>query len=364
MKIHKIRLKLIFISMLPIALLIKEYLSHNALAVESLYSRLIYPPIARGLSIFTGIFSFSIAELLIYMAFFTIFYLILRFIYRIFTSPNKLQEIIKSTVNALCIFSIAYCLFLILWGFNYYRQPLAYSLGYNIEETSTADLKELCTVLISKTNQLRLKVNEKETGVMHIEGGYNSIIQRSSIGYKDISQYYPVLGGAYGQPKAVLASHALCYYGIGGIYIPFTAEANFNKLVPDSMLPATLCHEMAHQRGFAREDEANFIAYLTCKAHTDVDFQYSGYLLALIYSMNSLYKYNTAAYNELLASYSPGVVKDLKYNSDFWKQFEGTVNDIQEKINDAYLKSNKQEDGVKSYGRMVDLLLAEYKSRG
>ncbi len=361
MKINKIRLKLVFISMLPLALIIKEYLLRNPLATENLYSRLIYPPIGKGLSILTGIFNFSIAELLFYIALCAIFYFILRFIFRVFKSPNKLQEVVKSAVNALCIFSIAYCLFLLLWGFNYYRQPLAYSLGYNIEESSTADLKELCTVLIDKTNQLRLKTNENQIGVMYIEGGFGSVIQRSSIGYENISQYYPDFGGAYGQPKAVIASRALCYYGIGGIYFPFTAEANFNKLVPDAMLPSTLCHEMAHQRGYAREDEANFIAYLTCKVHPDLDFQYSGYLLALTYSMNSLYKYDIEAYNELVTSYSPGVIKDLKYHSEFWKQYEGPVNDIQEKLNDAYLKSNKQTDGIYSYGRMVDLLLAEYQ---
>lgn len=361
MRIKKIRLKLILISMLPIALIIREYLSHNPLAVENLYSRLIYPPIGKGLSILTGIFSFSIAELLLYIAFCAIFYFILRFIFRVFTSANRLQEIIKGTVNALCIFSIAYCLFLLLWGFNYYRQPLAYSLGYKIEESSTADLKELCAVLIDKTNQLRDKITENQSGLMYIAGGFDSVIQRSSIGYKNISQYYPDLGGYYGNPKAVIASRALCYTGIAGIYFPFTAEANFNKLVPDPMLPATMCHEMAHQRGFAREDEANFIAYLTCKAHTDTDFQYSGYFLALIYSMNSLYKYDIEAYNELVTGYSPGVAKDLKYQSEFWKQFEGPANDMQEKLNDAYLKSNKQADGVYSYGRMVDLLLAEYR---
>jgi hypothetical protein len=120
---------------------------------------------------------------------------------------------------------------------------------------------------------------------------------------------------------------------------------------------------MAHQRGFAREDEANFIGYLVCKAHKDVDFQYSGYLLATIYSMNALYKYDIDSYNELTAKYNEGVRRDLQNNSEFWKQFEGPIEEMQEKINDSYLKSNKQADGIYSYGRMVDLLLAEYRSK-
>ena len=118
---------------------------------------------------------------------------------------------------------------------------------------------------------------------------------------------------------------------------------------------------MAHQRGFAREDEANFIAYLVCKSSDYSEFQYSGYLLAAIYSMNALYEYDPDSYKELSAKYSDGVRRDLRYDADFWKQFAGPAEKLQEKVNDTYLKSNKQSDGIHSYGRMVDLLLAEYK---
>jgi hypothetical protein len=197
---------------------------------------------------------------------------------------------------------------------------------------------------------------------MYLKDGYKGALSRASKGYENISPSYPVFSGRYGKPKGVLTSLGLCYTGIAGIYMPFTGEANVNILVPDATLPSTICHEMAHQRGFAREDEANFIGYLACKYSNDADFQYSGYLLALIYSMNALYAYDEASYYELVKTYSPGLVRDLKYDSDFWKQFEGPAEKAQERINDAYLKSNKQADGIYSYGRMVDLLLAEYKT--
>lgn len=362
MKIKGLKLKLIFIALLPVALLFREYLSYNNLAAENLYSRLIYPPIGRSLSLMTGIFSFSVAELLLYAFIFLILFLVVRFVFRVIKAHKKLQEIIKGVVNALSIFSIVYCLFLLLWGFNYYRQPLAYSLGYNIEKSTVADLKNLCADLIDKTNQLRSQVPENSNGIMYIKDGLKGAMSRAPQGYANISPRYPVLSGHYGRPKGVIASRELSYTGIAGIYMPFTGEANVNTIVPDSMLPSTIAHEMAHQRGFAREDEANFIAYLTCKAHGDSDFQYSGYMLALIYSMNALHNYDAAAYKELAATYSPGVVRDLNFISDFWKQFEGPAERVQEKVNDAYLKSNKQADGIYSYGRMVDLLLAEYKT--
>lgn len=363
MPIPKMKLKISLILLLPIMLLLKELLSQQPDMTERFYSRLIYPPIGKALSWLSGLLPFSLAEILVYVVIGIGIFLCIRFIYALIKSRNKLAAARNALINVLCILSVAYCLFLMLWGFNYHRQPLAYSLGYQIEASTLDDLEALCSKLIDKTNQLRAELEENKSGVMQLQGDFKQVTRRSSIGYQHLSQAYPFLKGTYGLPKGILLSRQLCYTGIAGIYFPYTGEANVNTQVPDFMLPSTTCHEMAHQRGFAREDEANFIAYLTCKAHDDVDFQYSGYLLATIYSMNALYRYDTESYNKLTLNYSEGVRRDLKYNSEFWKQFEGPTEELQEKINNTYLKSNKQADGIQSYGRMVDLLLAEQKKQ-
>lgn len=363
MKISRLKPKIILILLFPNALLFKELFYFNPALTEKMYSRLLYPPIGKFLSNISGLLPISFAEILVYALIAVIVSVLIRFIFILIRSDNKLQTALNAIINTLCTLSVAYCLFLLLWGFNYYRQPLAYSIGYTTSKSTVADLKGLCVALIDKTNQLRTEVKENEAGVMYLEGGFNSATDRADIGYKKLSLDYPIFKGAYGKPKGIIFSRQLCYTGIAGIYFPFTGEANVNKLVPDSMLPSTISHEMAHQRGFAREDEANFIGYLVCKAHTDADFQYSGYLLATIYSMNAMHKYDIESYTELAAKYSDGLRRDLKYHSDFWKQFEGPAEEIQEKINDTYLKSNKQADGIYSYGRMVDLLLAEYRSK-
>ena len=86
-------------------------------------------------------------------------------------------------------------------------------------------------------------------------------------------------------------------------------------------------------------------------------------MLALVHSMNSLYGADFETFCELNALYDPGVSRDFAYNNWYWQQFEGTVAEVSDKINDTYLKVNHQTDGVKSYGRMVDLLLADYRAR-
>ena len=362
MKIFNLKIKIVLILLFPMALLVKELLYLNPALTEKLYSRLLYPPIGMVLSNISGILPISLAEMLVYALVASIVYFLIRFIKRLFKSCNKLKTALDAFINALCALSIVYCLFLLLWGFNYYRQPLAYSIGYTVEKSTVDDLKGLSSALIDKTNQLRTEVKENKSGIMYLDLGFKGAVRRADIGFQKISIDFPIFKGSFGIPKGVILSRQLSYTGIAGIYFPFTGEANVNKLVPDSMLASTFSHEMAHQRGFAREDEANYIAYLASKAHDDVDFQYSGYLLATIYSMNALYEYDVEGYRELSAKYSEGVRRDLAYNSDFWKQFEGPAEKLQEKLNDTYLKSDKQADGIYSYGRMVDLLLAEYKN--
>jgi hypothetical protein len=151
---------------------------------------------------------------------------------------------------------------------------------------------------------------------------------------------------------------------ITGIFFPFTMEANVNVDVPDYSIPVTMLHELAHLRGFMREDEANFIAYLAGIKSDNVELNYSGTMLALIIAGNALYDQSPELYFEIRKGYSDGVINDIRANSMYWQQYEDTVvSTISNKINDTYLKVNAQADGVKSYGRMLDLLLANYRSK-
>jgi hypothetical protein len=198
---------------------------------------------------------------------------------------------------------------------------------------------------------------------MRLNGSIADALQRAQLGYDRAGAVHPVLAGSYSRPKGVLVSPLWSYTGITGMYSPYTGEANINTDQPLSSLPHTVLHEMAHQHGFAREDEANYIAYLACEMHPDADFRYSGVLAAVIYTANALNAVAPERYEELAKTYSDAVRRDLKAESAFWSQHEGLVAEISDTLNDQYLKSNGQADGSKSYGRMVDLLLAEYRAR-
>ena len=259
--------------------------------------------------------------------------------------------------------SILLFLFVMLWGLNYYRMPLSQFANLDTEDHTAEDLRKLCNYLIKEANSYRDKIKEDSGGVMKLSQNKNITISRAHLGYESISSQYPMLEGNYGKPKIVLGSKLMSYAGIAGIFFPFTIEANVNGDLPEVTLPSTIAHEMAHQRGYAREDEANFISFLACMASPDIEYKYSGTILALIHSINALHGVDKDKALELAEEYNPGLERDLADINAYWKKFEGPIERTSTRLNNTYLKANNQKDGVKSYGRMVDLLLSYYKSK-
>jgi hypothetical protein len=178
---------------------------------------------------------------------------------------------------------------------------------------------------------------------------------------KNLGLQFPALGGFYPSPKEVTVSYILSVQQLCGVYSPFTIEANFNGDMPNYNIPHTMCHELSHLKGFMREDEANFIGYLACVGSDNQAFRYSGYLTGWVYAGNALARVDMDAYVELSDRLSLQAKIDLQQNNEFWDRYEGKVAEASTKMNDTYLKANSQTDGVKSYGRMVDLMLAYYE---
>lgn len=350
------------ILLLPIGILLTNIAEAFPDFTEKYYSNGIYSYIGRFLSRITGVIPISLAEFIIIFLIAFLIYKFVKILRLIKRTEKRKREIIIDSIRKLLIYiSVGYFIFVMVWGLNYYRLPFADIAELNVQETTVDELSDLCEDLILRANELRDDVIENEDGVMYIPDGYKDVFSRSDEGFKVIADTYQELSGEYGIPKGVLNSKFMSYSGITGMYFPFTGEANINIDRTDILLPATVCHEMAHQRGFAREDEANYIAYLACTSHPDVDFQYSGTMLAVIHSMNQLYEYDKLEYYRLKSMYSDGILRDLNDNNDYWAEFSGPINKASSKINNTFLKLNKQHDGVHSYGRMVDLLIAEFR---
>jgi len=361
--INKVILKKLAVSfLLPIGMALIYVSAKSPAIVERLYSEGMYPTIGRTLSKATGIFPFSLAELIFILAPTALIAYTAVILTRMFSDRRgRSRRLLGYIANVTVIFSAAFFTFVFIWGLNYYRMPFASIAGLEVKPASVKELEGLCQDLILRANELRTSVSTASDGSVDIPGSKRDILNNCYKGYEALSSSYPSLSGSYGNPKPILLSELMNYTGICGIYFPYTGEANVNIRIPEATLPSTAAHEMAHQRGFSREDEANYISYLACSAHPDVNYKYSGVLLALINSMNALHNADPDSYSKLSGNYSTAVRNDLVGLNAFWKKYEGPVERTSDRINNTYLKANNQKDGVKSYGRMVDLLIAEHR---
>lgn len=197
---------------------------------------------------------------------------------------------------------------------------------------------------------------------MQLSVSKSEILAQADGGYRKLEGQYPFLWGAVWRAKPVQLSHWWSYTGITGMYFPFFAEANVNIDVPDSDIPATAAHELAHTRGFAQEDECNFFAYLTSIHSDSAECRYSGYLLAYIYCANALYGYDQELWRQAYSHCSEAVRRDLNERNAYWDAFKGKIQETSDKINDGFIKSQGVEDGVLSYNRVVQLILGYYAS--
>ena len=218
--------------------------------------------------------------------------------------------------------------------------------------------------LAEQATALRAELTEyeDEEGVLRLPVSNRELGKLVRDAYENLEMELPVLAGFYPAPKGIGISKVFSAMEITGVFTCWTMEANVNVDIPDYSRASTMAHELGHLHGFMREDEANFLAYLACMVSEDPLVQYSGTVLGLIHSGNALATQDMELYSELWTRYHEGIIRDFQDNSAYWDQYEDTViSETADKVNDTYLKVNEQEDGVKSYGRVVDLLLAEYR---
>ena len=161
--------------------------------------------------------------------------------------------------------------------------------------------------------------------------------------------------------KPIFFSRFQSRLGFTGMYFPFTGEANVNVDAPACLVPATIAHEMAHQRMVASELESNFVGIAACVTGEDVTYQYSGYLMGLIQLCNALYDVAPQTWQAIARStFTAELSQDWQDNNQYWAAMRSPVEDRAEQVYDSFLKGNGQSLGIRSYGACVDLLVTYF----
>ena len=340
-------------SIVPQIILVK-WIAGKPEWIEYYYSTGIYPFISKNFRSFFGWLPFSVGDILYGL----LIILALRYLFLNWKSIR--QNLLDFFRDVVMILSVAYFTFHILWGLNYYRQPVGATLNLDALYSS-AELESLTKELIKKTNEIQFKITSDSTQFVDIPYSKDQISKLTKVGYQRLEKKYPQW--KYDKPslKKSLFSTGLTYMGYGGYLNPFTNEAQVNGKIPKFRYPFVSSHEVGHQIGYSAENETNFIGYLAASNHEDIYFRYSAYTYMLGYCLNEIQRNDEVVFNRLYAQLNPGILKNYQEVSDFWEAHQNPLEPIFKSIFNSFLKANNQADGIQSYSKVVALLVNYHK---
>ena len=331
--------------------------------VENFYSLSFYKYFSIFLRKLFGWIPFSLGDCLYAVAAIYILFKLVKLI-RFAFGKNKYERLkARAGIKFLKFFNIAaviYIVFNLFWGINYNREGIASQIGLNIEDYGIAELKNINLVLLQKVNETKKEIIDQKLTLIEV----NPLFNKSINAYERLAIKYPFLKYSGASVKKSLWSKTGNYLGFTGYYNPFTGEAQVNTSVPFFSTPYTSCHEIAHQLGYAKEMEANFVGYLACKESKDPLFTYSAYLDLFRYANRNLYYFDSTAAFQLQEGLSAPVKEDLMEWRRFYLKYKNPVEPYTRKLYAIFLRSNQQPQGMLSYDEVTGFLIAYYKKFG
>ncbi len=315
----------------------------------------------RILAYLTAWLPFSLSELLLLLIPLWAILLILFGARRFCDSNRDLLHYIARLVSGVCVVAI---LFVFCFAPGYYGSTLDQKLGLTREKSSANDLYNTAELLSAELKALTPEIIFLEDGASLMPYSLDEMNRRLLAAYDSLSEKYDFIDSFYSRVKPIMLSEPMSYTHITGVYTFFTGEANINVNFPDYTIPFTAAHELAHQRGIAREDEANFVAFLVCMESEDPYIRYSGTLSVYEYVSSALASADRALYRKSYAALPTGVKnEEAAYSAFFEKYRENTAASISQSVNNTYLQSQGAAEGTRSYNMVVDLAVAYYRTQ-
>lgn len=352
----------VLIVLLFICIGIKLYASATSL-VESQYSTGFFSKLSEIQRYLFGWIPFSAGDILYAALAVWLLYKFSRIVLFFFRKKeqgawrNKLKKNVYSLAVASCLLYIIFNLF---WGINYNRKGIAWQLNLSGTKYSAGELKQLNGLLVQKVNAAKQSLvlsNQKYPE-------QQALFKRVTAAYKLVEQHYPFLQYRHQSIKESIWSTIGNYGGFTGYYNPFTGEAHVNTTVPPFIQPFTACHEVGHQLGYAKEDEANFVGYIAATASNDSLFHYSAYLEMFLYANRNLYFTDSTAAKNFSQTLSAPVAADIKEWILFNRKFISPAAPLFKILYGWFLRNNQQPQGMLSYDAVTGLLIAYFKEKG
>ena len=329
-------------------------------AVEKYYTMGLYPFIARLQRILFGWLPFSIGDIIYGVIIIWLIIALVRLVRRLVKRQVNGPWLLGRLRSTAFICLLVYVLFNGLWGLNYDRLGIADQLQLNVQPYSTEELTDLLRRVTGRLNDLDSAARLTRPPLAHAGTVFKGAVQS----YTDLSARDIRFTYASPSIKSSMFYYIDDYLGFGGYYNPFTGEAQVNTTDPVFSQPYTTCHEMAHQLGYAKENEANFVGYLAARSSTDKSFQYSVYFDLYLYAARELYMLDSNLVRPFREQLKPGIRRDYRELQAFNRKFENPFEPIVRRLYGNYLKANHQPQGIKTYNEVIAWLIAYAKKNG
>ncbi len=340
------------------ALILLHLLTRDNHALMVWVSERLVRPVHRALAVLNDHLPFSVAELLIGLAVIAVLVYIIYTIIKLIRCGGRLKRLYAAVINLLAAGLAVYAGFCMLWGVYYYGDDFMTRSGLKNDNISVEQLKTVTEYFAALVNEYSSQVPRDADG--NYVADRDAILRRSNEVYANVEETLPCLSGPAVRAKGVYFSRVMSYTDFTGFFFPFTAEANVNTDFPPVLFASTVAHELAHQRGVAKEQEANFAAVLASLEYGDAEYCYSACVLAYTHLGNALYSADYDAWKSIYLTLNEDVRRDFAANREYWAQFETPVQRVSNTVYEGFLYSYDQTMGLKSYGACVDLLVNYY----
>ncbi len=311
----------------------------------------------------TGILPFSLGESIVFCLPFIVLGILIFVFYH--THRNHFSLVTKFFSISFAVLSLFYSTFVFTLAMGYHGSKLDEKLSLERRELTTEELLEVSGWLAEKVNEYVDRVDYITDSSSVMPYSFEELNKKLNDAYEKIAGKYDFIMGYSSRIKPVMSSKFLSKAGLLGVYSYYTGETNVNVDYMDYTLVFTCAHEMSHQRGIARENEANFMAFLVCLESDDPYINYCGYINMFEYMLNPLYnalkeENNTQAYSRLLNTLDNRARTEIGVASQKTEENRGTISNVSNKVNDVFIKVNGDEHGSESYGLVIELTAAYY----
>ena len=338
--------------------------SQSQQRVENYYSNGFYPWFSSVLRLLFGWFPFSIGDVFYAALGLWILVKAIKGIISVFKKQVTWITFGKGFANTIMFLLTMYVVFNIFWGINYNRKDIAGHLDLKQDSFNLQDYKDINRLLVEKVNSAKQYLVDNHTAY----SDNAELFREVKAAYDEAEKQYPFMHYRPVSLKSSLWGWMGNYTGFTGYYDPFSGEAQVNTTVPRFLLPFTSCHEVGHQLGFAKENEANFVGYLAASASKDTMFKYSVYLDLFLYANRTLALNGMMQHDTSFVIYKNQLIQPVKDDllelRNFYDRHRNPVEPLVRKGYAFYLRRNQQPHGMKSYDEVTDFIIAYYKKFG